>query len=137
MRHAVIGSGCNVCDHAYVDDDVRVGDRVTIKSGSCVCDGVTLGDDVFIGPWVTFTNDPFPRSRQPFQCRRTVVEDGASVGAGAVVLPGIRIGARAMVGAGAVVTRDVPEATVVVGNPAQVVRCVDGELSGVREPVVV
>jgi UDP-2-acetamido-3-amino-2,3-dideoxy-glucuronate N-acetyltransferase len=122
MPGAVIGADCNVCDHTYVEGGVVVGDRVTIKSGVYLWDGVRIEDDVFIGPQATFTNDPFPRSRQPFECPTTTVRRGASVGAGAVILPGLTIGERAMVGAGAVVTKDVPDHAVVVGNPARVVQ---------------
>jgi UDP-2-acetamido-3-amino-2,3-dideoxy-glucuronate N-acetyltransferase len=122
MPGAKIGADCNVCDHTYVEDDVIVGDRVTIKSGVFLWNGLRIADDVFIGPQATFTNDPFPRSRQPFTCPITVVQKGASIGAGAVILPGVTIGQRAMVGAGAVVTKDVPDDAVVVGNPARVVR---------------
>ncbi len=108
-----------------------VGDRVTLKCGVQLWDGVTLEDDVFVGPNVTFTNDPFPRSKKrPAQYARTMVRAGASIGANATILPGVTIGARAMVGAGAVVTRDVPAFSVVVGNPAAVTGYVDGYAAG-------
>jgi UDP-2-acetamido-3-amino-2,3-dideoxy-glucuronate N-acetyltransferase len=117
---ARIGRECNICAHVLVEDDVLVGDRVTVKSGVQLWDGVTLENDVFIGPNVTFTNDPFPRSRvRPATFARTLVRRGASIGGGAVILPGITIGERAMVGAGAVVTRDVSAGATVVGNPAR------------------
>lgn len=120
---ARIGAECNICDQVFVENDVVVGDRVTVKCGVQLWDGVRLEDDVFVGPNVTFTNDAYPRSRAyPEHFPQTVVERGASIGANATILPGIRIGARAMVGAGAVVTRDVAPDTVVVGNPARVVR---------------
>ncbi|WP_149202570.1 WxcM-like domain-containing protein [Actinotalea subterranea] len=118
---AVVGRDCNICDHVFIENDVTVGDRVTIKSGVQLWDGVRLGDDVFVGPNVTFTNDRFPRSKQyPTQFPRTVIADGASLGGGSVILPGIRVGRGAMVGAGAVVTRDVPANAIVVGNPARI-----------------
>jgi len=120
---AQIGTDCNLCDHVFVENDVVVGDRVTIKSGVQLWDGVDLEDDVFVGPNVTFTNDPFPRSKQylaPGKHPRTVVRKGASIGANATILPGITIGERAMVGAGAVVNRNVPPEAIVVGNPAQI-----------------
>ncbi|MDT4914505.1 MAG: UDP-2-acetamido-3-amino-2,3-dideoxy-glucuronate N-acetyltransferase, partial [Pseudonocardiales bacterium] len=120
---ARIGADCNVCDHVFVENDVVVGDRVTVKCGVQLWDGLRVGSDVFIGPNATFANDPFPRSRQrPEQFSRTVVQDGASIGANATILPGVTIGRSAMVGAGAVVTRDVPPNAVVVGNPARIVR---------------
>jgi acetyltransferase-like isoleucine patch superfamily enzyme/dTDP-4-dehydrorhamnose 3,5-epimerase-like enzyme len=120
---AVIGRDCNICDHVFVENDVVVGDRVTVKCGVQLWDGVTLEDDVFVGPNATFTNDPFPRSRQyPERFARTTVRAGASIGANATLLPGIEIGHGAMVGAGAVVTNDVPPGVVVVGNPARVLR---------------
>lgn len=119
---AVLGEDVNINDHVFVENDVRIGDRTTVKSGVQVWDGVRLGDDVFVGPNVTFTNDPFPRSKQyPQSFARTVIEDGASLGGGAVILPGIRVGRKAMVGAGAVVTKDVPPYAIVVGNPARIV----------------
>ena len=123
---AAIGSDVNICDHVFIENDVRIGDRVTIKSGVQVWDGIRLEDDVFVGPNVTFTNDRFPRSKEyPQTFAVTTVQKGASVGGGAVILPGLTIGRHAMVGAGAVVTRDVPAHAVVVGNPARIVGYTD------------
>jgi UDP-2-acetamido-3-amino-2,3-dideoxy-glucuronate N-acetyltransferase len=122
MRGARIGAACNICDHTYIEGGVVVGDRVTIKSGVYLWEGMVVEDDVFLGPQATFTNDRFPRSRQDWTCEAIVIKQGATVGAGAVVLPGVTIGDRAMVGAGAVVTKDVERDAVVVGNPARVVR---------------
>ncbi len=135
MPGARIGADCNVCDHTYVEGDVIGGDRVTIKSGVYLWDGLRVEDDVFLGPMATFTNDRFPRSKQHFVYPVTTVRRGASIGAGAIILPGITVGTRAMVGAGAVVIQDVPDYAVVVGNPARVVRMLDphGE-AAVRVP---
>ena len=117
---AHIGADCNICDHVFVENDVRVGDRVTVKCGVQLWDGITVEDDVFVGPNATFTNDPFPRSRnRPERFTPTLLRDGASIGANATILPGVTIGRRAMVAAGAVVTRDVPAYAIVVGNPAR------------------
>jgi acetyltransferase-like isoleucine patch superfamily enzyme len=125
---AVIGEDCNLCDHVFVENDVIIGDRVTIKSGVQVWDGVRIEDDVFIGPDVAFTNDPFPRSKQhPEKYSRTVVQKGASISANATILPGLTIGQNAMVGAGAVVTKNVPPNSIVVGNPARIVNYVTGD----------
>jgi len=118
---AVVGRDCNICDHVFIENDVVLGDRVTVKCGVQLWDGLRVGDDVFIGPNATFTNDKFPRSKAYQQAvPRTVLENGVSVGANATVLPGLTLGARAMVGAGAVVTRSVPPGAVVVGNPARI-----------------
>lgn len=120
LAGARIGASCNVCSHCLIEGDAILGDRVTVKSGVQVWNGVHLHDDVFVGPNVTFSNDRHPRSgHREFKLEPTVVERGASIGAGAVILPGLRIGAGAMVGAGAVVTRDVPPGATVVGNPAR------------------
>ncbi|MFZ3073205.1 MAG: acyltransferase [Thermodesulfobacteriota bacterium] len=119
LEGAVIGDDCNVCSHCFIENDVTIGDRVTIKSGVQLWDGITVEDDVFIGPNVSFTNDRYPKSRSKgWKMERTVVKKGASIGAGAVILPGITIGEGAVVGAGAVVVKDVEPGTKVVGNPA-------------------
>lgn len=132
---AKVGAECNICDHVFVENDVVIGDRVTIKSGVQLWDGVTLEDDVFVGPNATFTNDAFPRSKQyPEKFARTVVRQGASLGANVTILPGVTIGRKAMVGAGAVVTRDVPPMAIVVGNPARIVGYVDTRNATTREP---
>jgi acetyltransferase-like isoleucine patch superfamily enzyme/dTDP-4-dehydrorhamnose 3,5-epimerase-like enzyme len=129
---AQVGSDCNICDGVFIENDVSVGDRVTIKSGVQLWDGVRLEDDVFVGPNATFTNDPFPRSKQyPESFPQTVVHRGASIGANATILPGISIGSAAMVGAGAVVTRSVPPNAIVVGNPARIVGYADAAGTGV------
>jgi UDP-2-acetamido-3-amino-2,3-dideoxy-glucuronate N-acetyltransferase len=119
---ARIGADCNICDQVFIENDVVVGDRVTVKCGVQLWDGLRVEDDVFIGPNATFTNDRFPRSKQyPEAFAQTIVEQGASIGANATILPGLRIGRSAMVGAGAVVTRSVPPYAIVVGNPARIV----------------
>ena len=122
---AVIGEDCNICDHVFIENDVVVGNRVTVKCGVQLWDGIRLEDDVFVGPNATFTNDPFPRSKKyPTEFSKIVVQKGASIGANATILPGITIGQNSMVGAGAVVTRDVPPNSIVMGNPARIVNYV-------------
>lgn len=118
---AVIGADVNVCSHCLIENDVVIGDRTTIKSGVYVWDGLRIGNDVFIGPNVTFTNDKFPRSKvYPETFLPTVIHDKASIGGGAVILPGVTIGMGAMVGAGAVVTKSVPPYAIVTGSPARI-----------------
>ena len=130
---ATIGADCNICDHVFVEGNVQIGDRVTVKCGVQLWDGVTLEDDVFVGPNATFTNDPAPRSRKrPARFLKTRVRTGASIGANATILPGITIGRNAIVGAGAVVTHDVPANAIVVGNPAQI----DGYVESNRKAAV-
>lgn len=128
LPEARIGADCNICDHVLVENGAVIGDRVTVKCYVQVGDGVTIEDDVFVGPNVGFTNDRFPRSRQwQTQVKRTLVRSGASIGANASILPGLTIGSKAMIGAGAVVTRDVPPRAIVVGNPGFVKGYVDVE----------
>lgn len=123
---AVIGADCNICDGVFIENDVVVGDRVTVKCGVQLWDGIVLEDDVFVGPNATFTNDSFPRSRAHLdEVERTRICVGASIGANATVLPGITIGRHAMVAAGAVVTHDVPTNAIVRGNPARIEGYVD------------
>ena len=120
---AVIGAGCNLCAGCFVENDVIIGDRVTLKNGVYLWDGLRIGNDVFIGPNATFCNDPLPRSgNRAFRPIGITLEAGASIGANATILAGVTIGAGAMVGAGAVITHDVPPRAVVVGNPARILR---------------
>ena len=120
LENAQIGADCNICSHCFIENDVIVGDRVTIKCGVQLWDGLRVEDDVFIGPNVTFINDKHPRSKQyPEEFSKTTLKAGASIGANATILPGVTIGAGAMVAAGAVVTHDVPPGAVVMGNPAR------------------
>ena len=120
---SVIGNECNICDHVFIENDVIVGNRVTIKCGVQLWDGLIVEDDVFIGPNATFTNDIFPRSKiYPEKFRTTVLKRGCSIGANATILCGVEIGEYAMVGAGSVVTKYVPPFAVVYGNPATVKR---------------
>ena len=123
LKGAQIGVECNICAQTLIEGDVVIGDRVTIKAGVQIWDGSVIGNDVFIGPNATFSNDNFPRSkRPPKKFHGVTINNGASIGANATLLPGIIIGEKAMVGAGAVVTKDVPPNAVVVGNPARIIR---------------
>jgi UDP-2-acetamido-3-amino-2,3-dideoxy-glucuronate N-acetyltransferase len=127
---AVIGADCNICDHTFIENDVVIGNRVTVKCGVQLWDGITLEDDVFIGPNAAFTNDLFPRSKQyPQSFGRTVIRKGASIGANATILCDLTIGQYAMVGAGTVVTKDVPPFAIVVGNPAVITGYVKADKS--------
>ena len=126
LPKARIGEECNICAHVFIENDVIIGDRVTVKCGVQLWDGLRVGNDVFIGPNVTFTNDRYPRSKKyPVSFAQTFIEDGASIGAGAIILPGLIIGAASMVAAGAVVTKNVTPQSLVLGNPAKHVRFLD------------
>lgn len=122
MENVSIGVDCNICDFVFIEDDVVLGDRVTVKSGVYLWRGVVVEDDVFIGPNVTFTNDKFPRSKKYNSYDNIVLRNGCSIGANATILPGIEIGQRSMVGAGSVVTKNVPNDVLVLGNPARKIR---------------
>ena len=123
LPNAKVGKNCNICSHCFIENDVSIGDNVTIKNGVFIWDGITIENNVFIGPGVTFTNDKTPVSKgHSFKLLKTVVKEGASIGGNATLLPGLTIGEHAIIGAGAVVTKDVPPYAVVVGNPARVIK---------------
>ena len=123
LEGAEIGRECNVCAQTFIENDVIVGDNVTVKCGVQLWNGVRIGNNVCIGPNVTFCNDKYPRSgNKGFNCLRTIVEDDVSIGANATILPGVRLGKGCVVGAGAVVTKDVQSGVTVVGNPAKEMR---------------
>lgn len=123
LQNAIIGEDCNICSHCFIENDVKIGNRVTIKCGVQLWDGIEIEDDVFVGPNVTFTNDRFPRSRHHLaEFSKTVLKKGCSIGANSTILPGLVIGEGAMVGAGSVVLRDVPNNSIVAGNPAKIIK---------------
>jgi UDP-2-acetamido-3-amino-2,3-dideoxy-glucuronate N-acetyltransferase len=126
LAGASIGENCNINCHTFIEGDVQLGNEVTVKAGVYLWSGITAEDKVFIGPNATFTNDKYPRSKQyPGQFQRTVLRHGCSVGANATVLGGIEVGRYAIIGAGSVVTRNVPAFALVVGNPARIVGWLD------------
>ncbi|MCT4664773.1 MAG: N-acetyltransferase [Flavobacteriales bacterium] len=123
LKDAIVGSNCNLNSHTFVENDVVIGNNVTVKCGVYLWDGIRVEDNVFIGPNVTFTNDKFPRSKEyPENFQKTLLKNGASVGANATILGGVTIGKEAMIGAGSVVTKDIPDGELWVGNPARFVR---------------
>lgn len=126
LPQAQIGGNCNICSHCFIENDVIVGDNVTVKCGVQLWDGIRIENNVFIGPNVTFANDKYPRSKQyPEQFLQTIIKRGASIGANATILPGVTIGENAMIGAGSVVTKDVPSGELWMGNPAVFVRKIE------------
>lgn len=120
---ASIGENCNICSHCLIENDVRIGNNVTIKCGVQIWDGIEIEDDVFIGANVTFTNDKYPKSKNPnWTLLKTRICEGVSIGAGSTILPGITIGANVVIGAGSVVTKSIPDNELWFGNPARFVR---------------
>jgi acetyltransferase-like isoleucine patch superfamily enzyme len=123
MEGVLIGENCNICDFVLIETGVVIGNNVTLKSGVYLWSGIEICDNVFVGPNATFTNDKFPQSgRRDKLPKKTILRKGCSIGANATVLPGVFIGEGSMVGAGAVVTKDVEPHSLVIGNPAKHVR---------------
>lgn len=123
LEKAKIGSNCNINCHCFIENDVIIGNNVTVKSGVYIWDGIRIEDNVFIGPNVTFVNDKYPKSKHyPEKFQNTVIEKGASIGAGTVVLGGVTIGENSLIGAGSVVTKNIPAKTLWYGNPAKYIR---------------
>ena len=126
LPKAHIGENCNICSHCFVENDVMIGDNVTIKCGVQLWDGVTIEDNVFVGPNVTFTNDLYPRSKQHLaEYAKTILKKGCSIGANSTIVCGVTIGDNAMIGAGSVVTKDVPAGELWLGNPAKFIKKID------------
>ena len=122
LPNATIGNNCNINAHCFIENDVIIGDNVTIKCGVYLWDGICIEDNVQIGPNVTFTNDKYPRAKQPFLLQRTLIKKNASIGAGTTILGGITIGENSMIGAGSVVSKNVPDHELWYGNPAKFIR---------------
>jgi UDP-2-acetamido-3-amino-2,3-dideoxy-glucuronate N-acetyltransferase len=134
LSGASIGENCNINCHTFIENDVFIGNNVTIKSGVYLWDGIHIENNVFIGPNVTFTNDKYPKSKiYPEQFQKTVIEESASIGAGAIILGGIVIGKFALVGAGTLVTKNVPPFAIVLGNPAKVVGYINKDGSKMKK----
>lgn len=119
LPNAVIGNNCNINAHCFVENDVIIGNNVTIKCGVYLWNGIVIEDNVQIGPNVTFTNDLYPRAKQSFNLLMTKIEFGASIGANATIIGGVTIGNNSLIGAGSVVTKNIPNNTLWVGNPAR------------------
>ena len=135
LPRAVIGKNCNINCHTFIENDVIIGNKVTIKSGVFIWDGIEIKDDVFVGPNVTFVNDKYPRSKiYPDSFQRTIICKSASIGANATILGGITIGEYALIGAGSVITKDVPPYTLVYGNPAKIMGKID-EMGVITEKI--
>ncbi len=133
LEKAQIGENCNINCHTFIENDVTIGNRVTVKSGVFLWDGIEIADDVFLGPNVTFINDKYPRSKNyPEAFQKTIIENSVSIGAGSIILGGLTIGKFALIGAGCVVTKNVPPYSLMLGNPARIVGEVDKKGNVVR-----
>jgi acetyltransferase-like isoleucine patch superfamily enzyme len=120
LKNAKIGSNCNINCHTFIENDVVIGDNVTVKSGVYLWDGIRVDDSVFIGPNATFVNDPYPKSKQyPTEFQQTYLRKGCSIGANATILGGVEIGENALIAAGSVITKNVVPNALMVGNPAR------------------
>ena len=123
LANAEIGDNCNINCHCFIENDVIIGDNVTVKSGVYLWDGLRISNNVFIGPNATFINDKNPRSKKyPDKFMETVIENGASIGAGSIIMGGIKIGVNSMIGAGSLVTKNVPANQLWYGNPAKFIK---------------
>ena len=122
LQKATIGENCNICAHCFIENDVQIGNNVTVKSGVYLWDGIIIEDNVQVGPNVTFTNDKYPRAKKDFVLQKTIIKKNASIGAGSTILGGVTIGEDAMIGAGSIITKDVPAGELWFGNPAKFVR---------------
>lgn len=125
LSEAVIGDNCNICAHSFIENEVKIGNDVTVKCGVYLWDGITIEDNVQIGPNVTFTNDKYPRAKKTFELQRTLIKRNASIGAASTILGGVTIGENAMVGAGSLVTKDIPDNELWLGSPAKFIRKID------------
>jgi UDP-2-acetamido-3-amino-2,3-dideoxy-glucuronate N-acetyltransferase len=126
LKKAIIGSNCNINAHCFIENDVVIGNNVTIKCGNYIWDGITIADNVQIGPNVTLTNDKYPRAKNiNFKPEKLHINFGASIGGGSTLVPGINVGEFALIGAGSLVTKDVPPHALVVGSPAKIVAYID------------
>jgi len=123
LENAQIGNNCNINSHTFIENNVVIGNNVTVKCGVYIWDGIIIEDNVFIGPNVTFTNDKYPRSKTyPSEFQQTIIKQGASIGANVTILGGIIVGENSMIGAGSIVTKNIPNNELWLGNPAHFVR---------------
>lgn len=125
LSNAVIGDDCNICAHSFIENEVKIGNGVTVKCGVYLWDGITIEDNVQIGPNVTFTNDKYPRAKKTFELQRTLIKRNASIGAASTIMGGVTIGENAMIGAGSLVTKDIPDNELWLGSPAKFIRKID------------
>lgn len=125
LPNAIIGKDCNICSQCFIENDVKIGNNVTVKNGVYLWDGITIEDNVQIGPNVTFTNDKYPRAKMPYTLQRTLIKKNASIGAASTILGGVTIGENAMIGAGSLVTKDIPANELWYGTPAKFIRKIE------------